>query len=612
MPRESTEWHVAGGPLPTRWVADIDPENPWPEHPRPQLVRPVWRNLNGIYECAIRPADEAWPARFDRRILVPFPVESALSGVTQPLTSQERLWYRRVITVPAAPPGMTWLLHFGAVDWRADVYLDRRHLGSHSGGYDSFSFDVGPLGAEHELAVAVWDPTDDGPQPRGKQARRPPRVLRPFFYSPVSGIWQSVWLELVPQTHIAGLRLTSRRTTLQLAITLEGAQGGERLRATVSSNDGIVAHAEGHADIVLSIDVPDARRWSPNDPYLYDVTLEILRDGGVVDRATSYCGLRDIEVLPDAHGRLRLHLNGEPILAHGLLDQGYWPDGLYSAPTDAALRFDIEETKRLGFNLIRKHVKVEPARWYAHCDRVGLLVFQDMPNADRMTLGLPIGGLGWFDPTRWIGPRGIRKSPDAAVQFERELEAMVRLLGNHPCIVMWVPFNEGWGQYDAERIARRTTELDPTRLVDAASGWVDPGNGDVRDVHVYHPGPRMPAHPDPRRADVLGEWGGLGLDVAGHRWPRRPFAYKTMRDGATLEAAYIERLRTIERLVAQGLTAAVYTQTTDIEGEINGLLTYDREVLKVSADVLRREHQRLFDVARRATVDVTPARQARA
>lgn len=610
MPSSARECAVASGPLPTRWVADVDPESPLPEHPRPQLVRPTWHSLNGFYECAIRPADEAWPRHFDRRILVPFPVESALSGVAETLTPEQRLWYRRVITAPAAAPGHTWLLHFGAVDWRADVFLDRRHLETHSGGYDPFSIDVGPLGAAHELTVAVWDPTDAGPQPRGKQARRPPRVLRPFFYSPVSGIWQSVWLELVPATHIAGLRITSHRTTLHLAITLAGPRGGERVRATVSSNHQEVARSEGNVDAGLSIDVPNGRFWSPDDPYLYDVTLEVVRDGEVVDRATSYCGLRDIEVLPDARGRLRLHLNGEPILAHGLLDQGYWPDGLYTAPTDAALRFDIKETKRLGFNLIRKHVKVEPARWYAHCDRVGLLVFQDMPNADRMTLGLPIGGLAWFDPTRWIGPRGIRKSPKAAEQFECELEAMIRALGSHPCIVMWVPFNEGWGQYDAGRIASRTAELDPTRLVDAASGWVDAGNGDVRDVHVYHPGPRMPAHADPQRADVLGEWGGLGLDVAGHRWPRRPFAYKTMPDRAALEAAYVERLRTLERLVARGLTAAVYTQTTDVEGEINGLWTYDRAVLKISAEVLRREHARLFEVARRAAVDVTPAQRA--
>lgn len=572
----------------------VSPESVLPEHPRPQLVRPDWQNLNGIYECAIRPAEEDRPTVFPDRILVPFPVESALSGMGRRVTAAERIWYRRRFTAPASAAGHTWLLHFGAVDWRADVWLDGRLLGRHEGGYDPFSFDVGGLGAEHELVVAVWDPTDDGPQPRGKQAAHPPFVLRPFFYSPASGIWQTVWLEQVPLTRIEALRLRSQGDALHIDAGLVGAQGVERLRATARSATQTVARQEGPAAAPLTLRIPDAQFWSPDAPFLYDLELEVLRGDTVVDRATSYFGLRDVAIHRDARGALRIHLNGEPIFAHGLLDQGYWPDGIYTAPCDEALRFDLEETKRLGFNLVRKHVKVEPARWYAHCDRIGLLVFQDMPNADRMTLGLPLGGLGWFEPTRWIGPRGIRRTAESAAIFERELDAMLAHLGNHPSIVMWVPFNEGWGQYEAGRIAAHVRAVDPTRLVDAASGWVDPGNGDVRDVHVYHPGPRMPSRPDPTRAEVLGEWGGLGLDVAGHRWPRKPFAYKTLANDSELEDAYRTRIQALQALIAKGLAAAVYTQTTDVEGEINGLLTYDRAVVKVDAARLRADHEELI------------------
>lgn len=586
-------WRAATCPLPTRWTANIDPDCVHPEHPRPQLVRPTWRSLNGVYDCAIVPATATRPTRFDARILVPFPVESALSGIARRVTKAERIWYRRTFAAPPAPAGYTWLLHFGAVDWQADVWLDDRHLGSHEGGYDAFTFDAGSLGGEHELVVSVWDPTDDGPQPRGKQASHPPFVLRPFFYTPASGIWQTVWLELVPKTHISAVRLTPRGEALHVDVRLVGGAGDEELRATAVSAGVAVASRLAPASTTVILDIPDAHCWSPSDPFLYDLQLEIVRDGRPVDHATSYFGMREVAIRRDASGILRIHLNGEPIFAHGLLDQGYWPDGIYTAPCDEALSFDLEQTKRLGFNLVRKHVKVEPARWYAHCDRIGLLVFQDMPNGDRMTLGLPIGGLGGFEPTRWVGPSGIRRSAESAAIYERELGAMIDALASYPSVVMWVPFNEGWGQFDAGRIADRVHALDPTRLVTAASGWVDPGNGDVRDVHVYHPGPRMPSRRDARRADVLGEWGGLGLEVAGHRWPKKPFAYRTFSAPADLASAYVSRLDVLERLVHQGLTAAVYTQTTDVEGEVNGLFTYDREVLKIDAEQLIARHRRL-------------------
>ncbi|MBI3786091.1 MAG: beta-galactosidase [Deltaproteobacteria bacterium] len=586
-------WIPAHCPLPTRWSAAVDPGNVHPEHPRPQLVRPQWRNLNGLYECAIRPAGEACPSSFDERILVPFPVESSLSGLGREITAADRIWYRRRLAVPRAPQGCTWYLRFGAVDWRAEVWLDGRELGVHEGGYDPFAFDVGALGGEHELVVAAWDPTDDGPQPRGKQARHPGRLMRPFFYTPSSGIWQTVWLELVPATHIEALRLTPGGNELHIEARLAGAWGNERLQATASAGGSSVGAAEGRAArLVLRLD--DVRRWSPDNPFLYDLELRVVRDGEVVDQATSYFGMRDVAVRRDARGVLRIYLNGEPIFLHGLLDQGYWPDGLYTAPSDEALRFDVEQTKRLGFNLIRKHVKVEPARWYWHCDRLGLLVFQDMPNGDRMTPGVPIGGVGLFEPTRWLGARGIKRTPASVAIYEREIDAMIAALASHPCIVLWVPFNEGWGQFDTLGIADRVRALDPTRLVDAVSGWVDAGGGDVRDVHVYHPGPRMPSTPDPQRAEVLGEWGGLGLEVEGHRWPKKAFAYRTFKTAAELEQRYAVQLAQLEKLAERGLAAAVWTQTTDVEGEVNGLFSYDRTVLKLDADRLAERNRKLM------------------
>lgn len=601
-------WRPRPCPLPTRWTVAVGNGIPHPEHPRPQLVRPTWQNLNGVWECAIRPVSEARPCDFDQRILVPFAVESALSGIGRTVSAAERIWYRRRIDAPEAPFGHTWWLHFGAVDWQAEVWLGDRHLGRHDGGYEPFGFDAGRLGTNQELVVAVWDPTDDGPQPRGKQALHPPRWVRPFFYTPCSGIWQTVWLELVPATHMTRLHLAPHGDTLHLRADVYGRHGDELLSATARRDGALVARATGtvHDEVILTI--PDARRWSPSDPFLYDLEIELRRDGAAIDHATSYFGLREIEVRPDPHGIPRLHLNGTPILAHGLLDQGYWPDGIYTAPCDEALRFDLEETRRLGFNLVRKHVKVEPARWYWHCDRIGLLVFQDMPNGDRMTPGIPIGGIGPFDASRWLGRRGIRRTPRSATIFESELTAMIAALSHHPSIVMWVPFNEGWGQYDAARIAEKVRHLDPTRLVDAASGWVDPGNGDVRDVHVYYPGPRLPKHRDATRAAVLGEWGGLGFVVSDHAWPKKPFAYRILPTTAALQRRYATQLDRLQRLLDSGLAAAVWTQTTDVEGEVNGLFTYDRTTLKLDPAWLRDRHQQLFAAFAQATARTAKTR----
>ena len=541
----------------TRWSADVSPDNAWPEYPRPQMVRDAWLNLNGLWQFAHAKAGEKPPLgkTLDRTILVPYPVESALSGVMEPA---QRVWYRRTFQLPEAWRDKRVLLHFGAVDWEATVWINGRQIGSHRGGYDGFSFDVTdalrPTGPQ-EIVVGVFDPTDEGTQPYGKQTLRP----RGIWYTPTTGIWQTVWLEPVPAAHIAGLKIVpdvdGSRLRLTVDVSAAARQPKHRVRATVLTQGQQVARAEGAAEETIDIALERPRLWSPDDPFLYDLRVELQDGSNTVDRVDSYFGMRKIEVRPD-DGGARLLLNGRELFQIGPLDQGFWPDGLYTAPTDEALRYDVETTRRLGFNMSRKHVKVEPARWYYWCDRLGLLVWQDMPS--------------------------VRKVPEDKQQFETELRRLIEGRGNHPSIVMWVVFNEGWGQYDTARLTKWVKGLDPSRLVCGASGWHDRGVGDVIDMHKY-PGPGANP-PEPKRANVLGEFGGLGLPVPDHAWPRKTWSYQGMADGEQLTLGYMALLYETHRLrQSHALQAAVYTQLTDVEVEINGLLTYDRAVLKVDA-----------------------------
>ncbi|MEZ5962451.1 MAG: glycoside hydrolase family 2 TIM barrel-domain containing protein [Planctomycetota bacterium] len=551
--------------LQTRWAADVDPSAPRPEYPRPQLVRSRWLNLNGTWDLSITGADEA-PA-YDARVLVPFPLESALSGVATALRPEQCARYRRTFRVPAAWRSERIWLHFGAVDWEARVRVNGTDLGTHRGGYDPFSVDITPAlqeDEEQELVVEVRDPTDRSTQPRGKQVLRPGGI----WYTPTSGIWQTVWLEPVPALGIGGLRLRTRVDPAQVEVQVDGRVEGLRLVAEVGTPGPESATApvlaEGPADAPLTVAIPHPRLWTPDSPTLYELHLTLENGGETIDRVQSYFGLREI-ARGVVDGKPRLLLNGKPLFQLGPLDQGFWPDGLYTAPTDAALRFDLEATKELGFNMVRKHVKVEPATWYAHCDRLGLLVWQDMPSGDRY--------IGSRDPD-------VERSRESAQQYERELCAVMDALRNHPSLVMWVPFNEGWGQFDTARIAELVHRRDPTRLVDSASGWTDRGVGDVHDVHVY-PGPGMPPV-EAERAAVLGEFGGLGLPLAGHTWQdEKNWGYRSFDDQAALTDAYVEVLSELPFLIERGLCAAVYTQTTDVEIEVNGLLTYDREVWKM-------------------------------
>jgi len=556
---EPTRWRPEPAPLASRWAKQVSPAHVWPEYPRPQMVRSQWQSLNGLWELKF--ASDALEPPFGEtlpeRVLVPFPIESSLSGIRR---RAERVWYRREFEVPQRWSGKRILLHFGAVDWEATVYVNGQKVGRHRGGFDPFQFDItdqltgeGP----QELLVAVFDPSDDGPQPRGKQVKQPTRI----HYTPCTGIWQSVWIEPVSAVRIERLHTTAdvSASCAWLLVEGEGTSVTNTVEATVHLDGEPVVHAFGGvgAEIRLVIPPEKLRTWSPDDPHLYGLTVA-LRQGEVsVDQVESYFALRELGTMRDAEGRTRLTLGGEPIFQVGVLDQGYWPAGIYTAPTDEALRADIVAAKRLGFNTIRKHVKVEPQRWYYWCDRLGMLVWQDIPS-------------------------GENDSPAAREQFAREMRRIVESRGRHPSIVGWVIFNEGWGQHETEQYVERLRRWDPNRWINAASGWTDRGVGDVIDRHAY-PGPPDVA-PNKNRAAMIGEFGGIGLAVPGHRWLDGCWSYRTVPNSAQLTARYESLMRKAWQMARHGgLSAAIYTQLTDVESECNGLLTYDRAIVKVEA-----------------------------
>jgi Glycosyl hydrolases family 2, sugar binding domain/Glycosyl hydrolases family 2, TIM barrel domain/Glycosyl hydrolases family 2 len=562
-------WQAANGPLKTRWAKDVSPANAHPEYPRPQMVRKDWLNLNGLWDFGVAGKD-ATRATFNTQILVPFPPESALSGVMRRVSENDRLWYRRTFVLPGDWRGRRLLLHFGAVDYEATVWLNGQEVGRHRGGYDAFSFDVTEAlkqVGQNELIVAAWDPTDAGTQPRGKQVRKPGGI----FYTSTSGIWQTVWLEPVNAAYITDLKIVPDvdNSAVMVDAVTTPMLGAGIVEVIVRDGRKPVYTASITAGGRITMPVKNARLWSPEDPHLYSLVVTLKLGGRTLDKVESYFGMRKISLGKDAKGFTRLMLNNKPCFQFGPLDQGFWPDGLYTAPTDEALRYDIEMTKKLGFNMARKHVKVEPERWYYWCDKLGLLVWQDMPSGDKF--------IGGKDPD-------ITRSPESGKEYEQELTAMVQGHANHPCIVMWVPYNEGWGQWDTPRIVAMIKKLDPARLVDDASGWTDRGVGDVNDMHKY-PGPGSP-EPEESRAVVLGEFGGLGLPVSSHTWQsQKNWGYRSFTDAEALTTAYVDLVEKLFPLIGEkGLSAAVYTQTTDVEVEVNGLMTYDRAMVKMNLD----------------------------
>lgn len=593
MAQESA-WLIVKNKITTAWADSVDPANPLPEYPRPQMVRSGWMNLNGLWDYSIIPKsnyDTIMPAKFDGKILVPFAVESALSGVAKSVGKDSVLWYKRTITIPSKYAKQNVLLHFGAVDWQSDVFINGRLAGSHQGGYDPFSIDITPFlrkGTAQQIAVRVWDPTDDGPQPRGKQVTNPESI----WYTAVTGIWQTVWLEPVPQTHIAATRQSSNidSQTVSVSAVLTGLQPKDRV--IISAWDGTEKIAEqelsGSREAVLPVKNP--KLWSPDNPFLYDLTISVIRNKKVIDEVKSYFAMRKISVKPDEKGVKRILLNNHFLFEFGPLDQGWWPDGLYTAPTDAALKFDIAKTKELGFNMIRKHVKVEPARWYNYCDKLGMLVWQDMPSGDL--------GARWESRPgiEGIGEDMVRTDASEAI-YRKEWAAIVKALYNFPCIVVWVPFNEAWGQFKTQEIHDWTFQTDSMRLVNSASGGNFYSNAQMMDLHNY-PSPAMPSVDlfGAKYALVLGEFGGLGLAVEDHTWQEKHnWGYQSFKNSDELFKKYESFMNRLPVLIKRGLSAAVYTQTTDVEVEVNGLMTYDRKVVKMPAERLKALHSKLYD-----------------
>ena len=607
------EWSPVGNNIKTEWVKDVDPSCPRPEYPRPQMVRADWMNLNGLWNYGITSADEG-SFRPEGKILVPFAVESSLSGVGRLVGKDNALWYERTFTLPKNWKGKDVLLQFGAVDWKAEVWVNGLYVGCHTGGFDPFHFNVTPYltkSSDQTLTVKVWDGTDSSWIPRGKQVEKAAYI----WYTPVTGIWQTVWLEAVPQTHIDSYYVVSDITKGEIEVevntsalklgdeiqvkVLEGAVGYDPAKPSTK----ILAEAQSAGKVKVMI--PDAHLWSTTDPYLYGLKVSIVRDGKVVDSVDGYTALRKISKVNTPDGYNRMALNDKPLFQFGPLDQGWWPDGLYTAPTEKAMVWDIVKTKEMGFNMIRKHIKVEPQSWYYWCDVHGMLVWQDMPSiadnhGNRSHKGRFFKNFGearWFDnrsdelvkaqTNEWSRDSFVGGT-DCDVPFEwkqnyyKEWKDIIEALKGFQCIVVWVPFNEAWGQFDTKVASDYTKALDPTRLVNAASGGNFELCGDIQDVHHY-PAPMMNAF-ERKMINAIGEYGGIGYPVEGHLWKITDTNWgygEVMSSGEQVLKLYEEFVEKLKLLYQTGVAAAVYTQTTDVEVEVNGLITYDRKVVKV-------------------------------
>ncbi|MBW8684812.1 glycoside hydrolase family 2 protein [Chitinophaga rhizophila] len=591
---QQPQWQLIKDRIVTQWAEKVDPKAPLPEYPRPLLVRNNnWQNLNGLWSYAITGKSQSQPSAYEGSILVPFAVESALSGVGRTVGKDSLLWYKTAVTIPAAMKNKDILLHFGAVDWQTEVFVNGKSAGKHEGGYDPFSFNITPLlkkGGKQEITVRVWDPTDDGPQPAGKQVVKPEGI----WYTPVTGIWQTVWLEAVPKTYIAATRQTPDidKHTLTLSADVQNVQTGDQLKIEVLDGGKVVAQQQANAKETAVITLSNEKLWSPSSPFLYDLKVTLLRNNKPVDEIKSYFAMRKISMAKDAAGIQRMMLNNKFLFQYGPLDQGWWPDGLYTPPTYEAMIYDVDQLKKMGFNMIRKHIKVEPATYYAYCDKAGMLLWQDMPSGDR--------GNGWENRIGILDHQTDKnRTPESEGYFRKEWTAIMDALHNYPSIVVWVPFNEAWGQFKTVEITEWTMKKDPSRLVNSASGGNFYITGHILDLHNYpHPAMPSPELFGEKQILVLGEFGGLGLPVEGHTWQKnKNWGYQSFKTSEEMFKRYQDFTQRIAQLIPLGLSAAVYTQTTDVEGEINGFMTYDRKVDKFPIDKLKEDNQKLYNPA---------------
>ena len=576
------QWKPVGNKIKTSWTENIDINNVLPEYPRPIMERSEWSNLNGLWNYTIQPLGKGIPTSFDGEILVPFAIESSLSGVGRILGENKNLWYQRSFIIPSKWKGKKILLHFGAVDWKTEVWVNNIKVGEHTGGFTPFSFDITQAldGSKNTLVVKVWDPTDKGTQPRGKQVSQP----RGIWYTPVSGIWQTVWLEPVADHYITNVRTTPDIDTngVKVKVETDNDRVSDKFEVKVFDEGQLVAMGTSINGLPVEISMPvDVKLWSPDSPFLYQMEVSLFSEGKRIDCIKSYMAMRKFSTKRDEKGIVRLQLNNKDLFQFGPLDQGWWPDGLYTAPTDEALRYDIKKTKDFGFNMIRKHIKVEPARWYTYCDQMGIIVWQDMPSGDKNP--------EWQNRKYFEGTE-LTRSPESEANYRKEWKEIIDCLYSYPCIGTWVPFNEAWGQFKTREIAEWTKQYDPTRLVNPASGGNHYTCGDMLDLHNY-PGPKMYLY-DAQRATVLGEYGGIGLVLKDHLWePDRNWGYVQFNTSAEATAEYLRYAKMLKEMIGQGFSAAVYTQTTDVEVEVNGLITYDRKVIKLDEDILKKMNE---------------------
>lgn len=609
---KKSSWTIGSKGLKTKWADEITPENAWQHYPRPQLEREEWVNLNGLWDYCILSKEQTLELEHfqaDGQILVPFPVESALSGVQRELLPEEKIWYQRSFTIPKDWDDKRIILHFGAVDWECKVWLNGQFIGEHLGGYCPFSFDITDScnDINNELLVSVWDPTDQGLQERGKQSLAP----QGLFYSAVSGIWQTVWLEPVSPAGIAAIKCTPYIDTRQIAIQLQSmlpVEGNYRVNIRIyDKGNTVISQCLDYLSTqqwqCFTFTLHDMKLWTPSQPHLYNLHIEIFQEDICIDRINSYFAMRHCSIERDEHGVKRLCLNYEPLFQNGVLDQGYWPDGLYTAPCDDALKYDIETMKQLGFNMIRKHIKIEPARWYYHCDHIGMLVWQDMVNGGKRwdvwnQVVIPNVASTWRRSDYKISSyaRYGRSDKENREQFRKELKEMIDQLYHFPSIILWSPFNEAWGQFDAADIGNWVQSYDPSRLVDHASGWYDQNYGEIKSIHTYFRRLSMPRNVRDR-AIVISEYGGYNYLIPQHSEQMlREAGYKRCKSYEELCTSYQKLIhKQLMPLIEKGISAAVYTQLSDVEGEVNGIITYDRKVVKFDEKEMQALHHDLYE-----------------
>ena len=583
---EKLEWCPAGNKIKTKWGKNLEPNKVWQEYPRPQLERKQWLNLNGIWSYSITDVNSQKPDNFDGEILVPFSIESSLSGVMKSLNEKQILWYYKEFEIPDNWKDKNIIIHFNAVDWICELYINDNKIGEHSGGYSEFSFDITKniIEGKNKILLRVFDPSDKGYQAVGKQTLNPNVI----WYTSISGIWQTVWLEPVNEIYIKKLEINNDYDKKEIKINVKlNLDEKLPLEASLLFKDDELMKLKGSSNSEIVFNIPDKHfhPWSPKEPNIYSFNINLFDNNQkIIDSIVSYTTLRKVEQKKDKNGIYRIYLNNKPLFNMGTLDQGYWPDGLYTPPSEEAMIYDINKLKELGFNTIRKHIKIEPYRYYYYCDKIGMLVWQDMPSGDRQNNKWEFLKLNAGDD--------VNRSEESKNNYYKEWSEIIDNLKFFQCIIVWIPFNEGWGQFDTEKVVEFTKKQDSTRLINAASGGNHRICGNFLDLHSYpHPAQYLKVD---NLINILGEFGGLALDIKGHTWKEDNWGYKTCKSKEEVTEKYEEYINLLINSF-KSFSAAIYTQTTDVEIEINGLITYDRAEIKVIEQRIKAANEKIIN-----------------